>query len=248
MRPRLRFRLVGFLGAIGIIACRPERGQLPGTEPGAAAPAARAAEPAGAPQAPQDTVSAAPGPFARPLAAAREGLPVVGMAGPGGAPFLVSSRSAGDPAYLYRRMGGEAVGLALRSTTLRQYPCSSCHTSGVPPGNPEGAFRVHQDIPRSHPTAGESGCTNCHRSGAVDALSLFGGETASLDQAYRLCAQCHSGQAADWAGGAHGKRLEAWAGPRVVLNCTDCHDPHLPVTPRRNPYPGPRLPGARRGH
>ena len=58
------------------------------------------------------------------------------------------------------------------------------------------------------------------------------GERATLDESYRLCAQCHFAQADAWAGGGHGKRLDGWQGRRVVMACTDCHDPHAPA-PRR---------------
>jgi hypothetical protein len=76
----------------------------------------------------------------------------------------------------------------------------------------------------------------------VARVALRTGEAVGLDQAYRLCAQCHFAQVDAWAGGAHGKRLDGWQGRRVVMSCADCHDPHRPVIPQRVPYPGPRLP------
>jgi hypothetical protein len=62
-----------------------------------------------------------------------------------------------------------------------------------------------------------------------------------------LCAQCHFSQAAAWAGGGHGKRLDGWQGRRVVMGCADCHDPHKPGLEPRVPFRAPQLQRSR-GH
>ena len=62
-------------------------------------------------------------------------------------------------------------------------------------------------------------------------LTLAGLDPVPLNESYRLCAQCHFIQVEAWSGGAHGKRLDTWRGPRVVMNCTDCHNPHDPGIP-----------------
>jgi hypothetical protein len=84
------------------------------------------------------------------------------------------------------------------------------------------------------------GCATCHAADAA-ALRLLGGEPVGFDHAYRLCAQCHSRQVADWAGGAHGKRVGGWVPPRVVYGCPECHDPHRPALGPRRPARPPRL-------
>jgi hypothetical protein len=92
-----------------------------------------------------------------------------------------------------------------------------------------------------HPSGTGATCGTCHDRRAVDRLVLQSEESIPLDQAYRLCAQCHFAQVEAWAGGAHGKRLDGWRGRRVVMNCTDCHDPHKPAVEQRIPFPGPRI-------
>ena len=82
----------------------------------------------------------------------------------------------------------------------------------------------------------------CHVAGDPERLTLVGTDPVPLNQAYRLCAQCQFIQVEAWARGAHGKRLDTWRGPRVVMSCTDCHNPHAPGIPSRIPFPGPRIP------
>jgi len=170
--------------------------------------------------------------------------PVEGWTGPGGEPFELALRTPGDSAHLYAAFGNKMFPLPLRISerTLSRYPCASCHQGAiVQAGTSEEA---HANIEPTHPPELAGNCAACHVPGAVDRLALSGGETASLDQAYRLCAGCHAAQVESWAGGAHGKRLQTWSGRRVVMSCADCHDPHRPVLAARLPYPGPRLPRA----
>lgn len=137
--------------------------------------------------------------------------------------------------------GGQPFQVALRTTELAQYPCTSCHLAGrsVPE---ERTPDAHGNIRALHPSAAGGSCTLCHIPDRVDHLPLLDGRTAELDHSYLFCAGCHFSQAADWAGGAHGKRLAGWQSERVVANCTYCHDPHAPAFERRIPFPGPSLP------
>ena len=82
-------------------------------------------------------------------------------------------------------------------------------------------------------------CGRTRLADAVDLLALKSGDRVGLDLGYRLCAQCHSAQAQAWAGGGHGKRLDGWQGRRVVMGCSDCHDPHRPATQARIPFRAP---------
>ena len=104
---------------------------------------------------------------------------------------------------------------------------------------------AHQNIQPRHPDLLGAVCSTCHSPEAVEMLALRTGERVGLDHSYRLCAQCHSGQAEAWAGGAHGKRLDGWQGRRVVMGCTDCHDPHRPAVTPRAPFRAPTI--TRRG-
>lgn len=141
-----------------------------------------------------------------------------GRTGPGGAPFAV------------RR----------RVPSLQQYPCTSCHEGATVRGDRRDD--VHQNIRPVHPAENGGTCTTCHLRRDVARLVLLQGETTTLDHAYRLCGQCHFAQAQSWAGGAHGKRVAAWAGPRIVTSCTGCHDPHRPAFQQRIPLRGPTVP------
>lgn len=176
--------------------------------------------------------------------------PVQGRSGPGGETFYVVRRTAGRAEHLSRAIGKETfnLGLRLRAPDLAQYPCASCHSSEeVTVGGARDTTQVHHDIKPAHPRETGADCSTCHSQTDVSRLRLEPDGTASLDHAYRLCARCHQPQVTWWANGAHGKRLVAWRGRRVVTNCTDCHDPHQPAAEQRVPYPGPEIPRAR-GH
>lgn len=168
-------------------------------------------------------------------------VPVSGFAGPGGRPFETSSRTSGSDAQLHRPIGMRVFDLPLRrpATSLRQYPCATCHQGAA--SKARNGEPGHDNIQPEHPAFSAGVCATCHVSGAVDRLALAGGATATLDHAYRLCAQCHFAQADAWAAGAHGKRLVGWAGRRVVMSCADCHDPHRPGAEPRLPFPGPSI-------
>lgn len=153
-----------------------------------------------------------------PTAAAVPADPVTGFEGPGGRPFRA----------------------ARRTPAIEQYPCTECHTPGLEATGEES----HADIAGAivHPDRLDGSCDACHAPDDRSVLRGRDGATYGLDEAYRLCAECHFEQARDWAGGAHGKRVGAWEGRRVVQSCTACHDPHDPAFDTRIPQPGPRIP------
>jgi hypothetical protein len=100
---------------------------------------------------------------------------------------------------------------------------------------------AHQNIQPRHPELLGSVCSTCHSPDAVDMLALRNAARVPLDHSYQLCSQCHFAQTEEWAGGGHGKRLDGWQGRRVVMGCTDCHDPHRPQTVARIPFRGPTI-------
>lgn len=134
---------------------------------------------------------------------------------PGVPPFYVMARSS---------RGGLAA-------------CAACHTGPVthvraPAGQPR---RAHWHVRLAHAGEAVMTCGTCHHLDDLSALRTLEGQPVAADHAYRVCAQCHAGTVADWAGGAHGKRAGGWAGPRVVYACSACHDPHRPAWDTRWP-------------
>jgi len=159
-------------------------------------------------------------------------------------PFEVALRTKEQVAGHYRRFGTitRPIALRLKTPDLSQYPCTSCHLGITVAMTDERVKDAHQNIRPVHPQATGAVCSTCHAPDDVEKLAVKSGERPTLDHSYRLCAQCHFSEVAAWAGGGHGKRLDGWRGRKVVMNCTDCHDPHNPAAEPRTPFRAPRLP------
>jgi hypothetical protein len=171
-----------------------------------------------------------------------DAVPVQGRTGPNDQPFQVARRTREHHGAYGRQFGTRTlmIGLRTRAPDLTQYPCTSCHLGRALVPATDRAADAHQDITATHPAEAD-GCTTCHAGADVELLELRSGERVTIDHVYRLCAQCHFSQADDWAAGAHGKRLDGWQGRRVVMSCTECHDPHQPVLQQRVPFRAPIL-------
>ena len=133
--------------------------------------------------------------------------------------------------------GHKAFSVADRTSKMTQFECSSCH-EGELAARKEGQVRselMHLDIQMKHAAGSVMDCRSCHNEKNMDTLKLNDGMPVSFNHAYKMCSQCHFQQGKDWAGGAHGKRLYSWYGKRVVMNCTECHDPHSPAFSQRHP-------------
>lgn len=145
-------------------------------------------------------------------------------------------------------VAGHNFEVASRTPILERFPCSRCHDRPVAQMKlaAKGKKAAHWEIELKHAPAGVMSCESCHNLTAeTDALHTLRGEPIAFDHSYQLCAQCHSRQVADWAGGAHGKRLGGWAPPRVVQACVGCHNPHQPHFQNRWPaLAAPVKPGA----
>ena len=132
-------------------------------------------------------------------------------------------------------LDGEDFLVAARGPHLTQAPCTRCHGEGLPAATAPVPEKAHWDVRRPHGAAAGLTSASCHRRDDPAVLVGPSGREVGLDHAYRLCADCHFQQVEDWAGGAHGKQVGAWAGERVVESCAACHDPHDPGFPHRLP-------------
>jgi len=172
-----------------------------------------------------------------------QAVPVERWKGPGDRPFEVALRSAAGEAGHSRMFGKITLPIALRSraAAISQYPCTSCHLGRKVVMTNQRISDAHNNIQPEHPQQLGAECSTCHSADNVELLALENGERTTLDESYRLCAQCHFPEAEAWAGGAHGKRLDGWQGRRVVMACTDCHDPHKPAVQARIPFRAPQI-------
>ena len=168
---------------------------------------------------------------------------VEGRTGPGDQRFDIALRTVPTQLGHSRRFGMRTLDISLRSGMREpgMYPCTSCHMHRQTALTADRTSDAHQDVQPVHPKETGATCGTCHSADDVELLVLANGARASLDHAYRLCAQCHSPQVEAWSMGAHGKRFDGWAGRRVVMNCADCHDPHAPALRPRMPFRPPRL-------
>jgi cytochrome c553 len=82
-------------------------------------------------------------------------------------------------------------------------------------------------------------CLICHDGENMDHLRTSANEKVDFDQSYLICGSCHPARQKDWYFGGHGKRVSGWQGQRILLACTQCHDPHTPAMEPRKPEPPP---------
>ncbi|MCV9385961.1 hypothetical protein [Reichenbachiella ulvae] len=121
-----------------------------------------------------------------------------------------------------------------RTEHMTSFPCSSCHTS-VPKKLDNKDADAHWNIKLNHATDLVMDCRTCHNLDEPDQLTSLGKRPIEFNHSYQQCAQCHSSQAKEWLGGAHGKRVGGWVKPRTINNCVSCHNPHNPKIQSRWP-------------
>lgn len=128
---------------------------------------------------------------------------------------------------------GDTVYFQDRRPQIKQFPCSECHAGQGPI---KGDRRAHFGLTLSHAKATVMACATCHGDNMkINRLASLRGESVPFEFSFQVCSQCHFQQARDVLGGAHGKRLLGWQGPRIIQNCTGCHNPHSPALPKRWP-------------
>ncbi len=128
-----------------------------------------------------------------------------------------------------------------RKKTPGLHPCGDCHAWAESDPAPRPLKEPHNGLVLKHGLhgKGEFWCFTCHHLDDDGGLRTLEDKKLAFDEAYLLCAQCHSRQARDWYFGAHGKRMENWQGERKILNCTVCHYQHAPAPVPRKPMPPP---------
>ena len=133
---------------------------------------------------------------------------------------------------------GQKFAIQSREGSIDKFPCQRCHKvplAQMKHDGKDGKAKAHWNIALKHADQQVMSCATCHLEGDLNQLRMLANQPVSLDSSYRVCAQCHSKQAADWAGGAHGKRVGGWAPPRVAKTCAECHNPHSPAWDHRYP-------------
>ena len=130
------------------------------------------------------------------------------------------------------------IALRSRAAALSQYPCTSCHQGRKVVMANKRISDAHNNIQPVHPDQTGAVCSTCHSADDVELLTLKSGERATLDESYRLCAQCHFEQADAWAGGG------AWQTARRLGGAARGHGLRRlsrPAQPRRSAaHPLPR--------
>ncbi|HEY6556572.1 MAG TPA: multiheme c-type cytochrome [Polyangiaceae bacterium] len=121
--------------------------------------------------------------------------------------------------------------------------CASCHSlrdAGPLPSSTQELDEFHVGLTFRH---GSLVCASCHVQGRHDALHLADGELIPIQEALKLCTQCHGSQYRDYQRGAHGGMMGYWdtsRGQRYRNHCVDCHDPHSPKYEGTRPVAKPR--------
>lgn len=133
---------------------------------------------------------------------------------------------------------------------LSDYDCYGCHEKNQPPPirfNEKGRIIIpkeHSNIVMGHGSHDRNDlCYNCHNEQNLETLQVRDGRQVKFDNIPPLCGSCHGPTLRDWDAGSHGRTGGFWnrsLGEARRLSCANCHDPHAPRIPTREPAPGPR--------
>lgn len=132
---------------------------------------------------------------------------------------------------------------------LSDYDCYGCHEKGKPPpirfdANQKIIIpKEHSNIVMGHGAHDRNNlCFNCHNEQNLTTLQARDGHEVKFDNIPQLCGSCHGPTLRDWEAGAHGRTNGFWdrnKGDISRLVCANCHNPHSPRIPTREPAPGP---------
>ncbi len=187
--------------------------------------------------------------------------------------FLAGARSPGparadiplvDPEFLDTTPWHQTYAdLVKAKEDLSDYDCYGCHEQSKPPPirfDDRGKIIIpkeHSNIVMGHGSHDRNDlCYNCHNEQNLETLQVRDGRQVKFDNIPLLCGSCHGPTLRDWDAGAHGRTSGFWdrkLGEAQRLSCANCHNPHAPRIPTREPAPGPHTlhetsPAAKPGH
>jgi len=132
---------------------------------------------------------------------------------------------------------------------LSDFDCYACHEKGKPPTL---RFDTNQNliIPKEHSDIvmhhgsheRNNNCFNCHNESDLTLLQTRDRHEVKFANSQLLCGSCHGPTLRDWEAGVHGRTSGFWdraLGPMDRKLCVNCHNPHAPKFPGRQPAPGP---------
>jgi hypothetical protein len=132
---------------------------------------------------------------------------------------------------------------------VSDFDCYGCHTRNKPPPLRFDTNHVliipkeHEDIVMGHGRHNRNNnCFNCHNETNLVVLQTRDGHEVKLEASAPLCGSCHGPTYRDWEAGVHGRTSGYWnraLGPADRKLCVNCHNPHAPAFPPRQPAPGP---------
>jgi hypothetical protein len=132
---------------------------------------------------------------------------------------------------------------------LSDFDCYVCHEKGKPPPlrfdtNQNLIIpKEHSDVVMHHGThERNNNCFNCHNESNLELLQTRDKRELKLSDSAPLCGSCHGPTYRDWEAGVHGRTSGYWnhsLGAYDRKLCVNCHNPHSPKFPGRQPAPGP---------
>ena len=139
--------------------------------------------------------------------------------------------------------------LARAKEDLSDFDCYACHDKKKPPQLRFDAKNIlivpeeHKDIVMGHGSHNRNNlCFNCHNESNLETFQVRDGRELKFADSTQLCGSCHGPNYRDWEAGAHGRINGYWntaLGEARKLDCANCHNPHAPRIPTRQPAPGP---------
>jgi hypothetical protein len=178
------------------------------------------------------------------------GLGAFFLANGGGHPVTPQNIPLVDPKFIATTPWRETYAdMVKNNEDLSDYDCYGCHEKKNPPPirydeNQKIIIpKEHADIVMAHGAHDRNNlCYNCHNEQNLLTLQVRDGREIKFDNIPQLCGSCHGPTLRDWEAGAHGRTSGYWdrsLGGIQRLSCANCHNPHAPRIPTREPAPGP---------